>query len=146
MTPHNWEFEMYNSTTSVRQLLTIVSLIPPSCLVQASPKIEFVAMAAPDVVELVVQEGRVNVGRQVPYVKQEADVIRQQGHRRYLHRDGKKIGVLVGVDGDILRPFDTFAGEPLDTKDFRPQILSSAQRDRTGSALHGFQTPASVSS
>ncbi len=94
----------------------VLLLMMSSCLVEASPKIEFVGMAAPDVVEVVVQAGQVNVGRQIPYVREAGDVIRERGHNRYLHRNGKKIGVLVGRDGDTLRPLDTFTGELLDTK------------------------------
>ncbi len=103
-------------SASVRKLLTIVSFIMSGCLVEASPKIEFVAMAAPDVIELVIQAGQVNVGRQIPYVKQDGDVVKERGHSRYLYRNGNKIGVVIGPDGDILRPFDTFTAEPLDTK------------------------------
>ena len=114
MTPHDWIFKMKNA--SVRKLLTIVSFGMSSCLVEASPKIEFVGMAAPDVIEIVIQAGRVNVGRQVRYVKQDGDAVKESGHRRTLYRNRKKIGVLIGPDGDILRPFDTFGGEVLDMK------------------------------
>ena len=101
-------------SVSFYKLLMILSLIMSSCLAKASPEIEFVGMAAPDVIEIVVQAGQVNVGKQVPYVKQVGDVIKERGRSRYLHRNGNKIGVLIGRKGNILRPFDTFIGEPLD--------------------------------
>ena len=112
---------MKNLTTtiqsaSIRKLLTILSFLISSNLVEASPKIEFLGMAAPDVIEVVIQAGQVNVGKQIPYVKREGDVIKESGHRRYLHRNGNKIGVLIGKESDILRPFDTFNGEQLDIK------------------------------
>ena len=121
MTPHDGVIRMNNAATpvgsaSVRKLLTIVSFVMSSCLVEASPTIEFVGMAAPDVIEIVILAGRVNVGKQVRYVKLDGDVIRERGNGRYLYRNGKKIGVVIGPDGDILRPFDTFTGELLDTK------------------------------
>ena len=47
---------------------------------------------------------------------QDEDVIKERELRRYLHRGGKKIGVLIGKEGDILRPFDTLTVEPLDIK------------------------------
>jgi endoglucanase len=100
----------------VRRLLIVLFCPMSSCLLEASPKIEFLGMAAPDVIEVVVQAGRVDVGRQIPYVKQDGDVIEEREHRRTLYRNGKKIGVVIGPDGDILRPFDTFTGEPLDAK------------------------------
>jgi endoglucanase len=87
-----------------------------SCLVEASQRIEFVGMAAPDVVEVIVRVGAVHVGTQVPYVRGTGDVVKEQGHRRYLYRNGKKFGVLIGPNDEILRPFDTFEGEPLDTE------------------------------
>jgi endoglucanase len=86
-----------------------------SCLVEASQKIEFIGMVASDVIEVVVEIGKVNIGRQVPYVKQDGDLVKERGHRRYLYRNGDKIGVLIGKQGNILRPFDTFTGELLDT-------------------------------
>jgi len=103
-------------STGAHRLLTVLSFFMFSSLAEASPKIEFIGMAAPDVIEIVVQTGKVNVGVQVPYVKQDGDIIKERGSRRYLYRNGNKIGVLVGKEGNILRPFDTFAGEPLDTK------------------------------
>ena len=112
---------MKNSTStiksaSIRKLLTILSFLISGNLVEASPKIEFLGMAAPDVIEVVIQVGQVNVGKQIPYVKQDGDVIKESGQRRYLHRNGNKIGVLIGKESGILRPFDTFNGEQLDIK------------------------------
>jgi endoglucanase len=101
-------------SASLCKLLTIMSYFMLSNPVEASPKIEFVGMAAPDIIEVVVQAGQANVGRQVPYVRQDGDVIKERGHSRYLHRNGNKIGVLVGKESSILRPFDTLTGEPLD--------------------------------
>jgi endoglucanase len=100
-------------TASFRTLLAIMPLLMSINPVNASPKIEFVGMVAPDVIEVVVQAGQVSVGKQVPYVKQDGDVIKESAHRRTLYRNGNKIGVLIGKDGDILRPFDTFTGEPM---------------------------------
>jgi endoglucanase len=96
------------------KLMTIISYFILINLAEASPKIEFVGMAAPDVIELVIQAGHVNVGSQVPYIKQNGDVVKEQGRNRYLYRNGNKIGVLIGKEDNILRPFDTFIPEPLD--------------------------------
>ncbi len=102
-------------TSRVCQWLIMVSFMISSGLVDASPKIEFIAMASPDIIEVVVCAGKVHVGRQVPYVKQAGDVIQEIGHNRTLIRNGKRVGVLVGADSDVLRPYDTFSGDPLDT-------------------------------
>jgi endoglucanase len=112
---------MKNTTTmvgsaSIRKLLAILSFITSSCLAEASPKIEFLGMAAQDVIEVVFQVGKANVGRQIPYIKQDGDVIREQGRNHYLYRDGNKVGVIVGRQRNILRPFDTFTEEPFDIK------------------------------
>ena len=101
---------------AVRRLLIVLFCPMSSCLLEASPKIEFLGMAAPDVIEVIVRVGRVNVGRQIPYVKADGDVIEQRGGRRTLYRNRKRIGVVIGPAGDILRPFDTFTGEVLDAK------------------------------
>jgi len=83
----NWKSRMKNTKTtdravSICKLMMILSFLMLNNLAEASPKIEFIGMAALDVIEVVVQAGRVNVGRQVPYVKQDGDVIQESGHRR----------------------------------------------------------------
>jgi len=99
----------------VFQRLIIISFVLCFGLVEASPKIEFMGMASPDIIEVVVHAGQVHVGRQVPYVKQAGDVIKENAHTRTLFRNGRKVGVLIGRDNNMLRPFDTFSGDLLDT-------------------------------
>jgi endoglucanase len=86
------------------------------CLSATAATIEHVGFVAPDVVEIVVEAGRVRVGMQVPYVKEDGDIVRAQGHRAYLYRDGRKAGVLVGDDQSVFRPFDALEGKPLEAK------------------------------
>jgi endoglucanase len=110
-----------NNTATIKpadklKLLTIMSYFILINLAEASPKIEFVGMAAPDIIEVVIQTGRVNVGSQIPYIQQNGDVVKEQGRNHYLYRGGKKIGVLVGKEDKILRPFDTLIEEPFDIK------------------------------
>ena len=94
----------------------VVLLIISTGLIEASPRIEFIGMASPDTIEVVVRAGQVHVGQQVPYVKQAGDVIEDRAHRRTLLRSGQRIGVLIGPEGGMLRPFDTFSGDLLDTE------------------------------
>jgi endoglucanase len=116
----DWKIRMkYTATiksTSFRTFLAIMPLLISISSAEASPRIEFLGCAAPDVIEVVIQTGRVNVGRQVPYVKQDGDVVKEQGRNRYLYRSRNKIGVVIGKDGNILRPFDTMTEEPMDIK------------------------------
>ena len=75
-------------SAGILKLSTIVLFVICGRLLEASPTIEFVGMAAPDVIEIVILAGRVSVGKQGRYVRQEGDVIEQRGRNRYLHRDG----------------------------------------------------------
>ncbi|NQV33767.1 MAG: hypothetical protein HQ515_13825, partial [Phycisphaeraceae bacterium] len=99
-------------SSRVRQGLIILCFMMSSGLVDASPKIESIAMASPNIIEVVVHTGEVRVGRQVPYVKQAEDVVKEIAHNRTLIRGGHRVGVLIG--SDMLRPFDTFSGDLLD--------------------------------
>lgn len=81
----------------------------------ASPRIKFIGPVRNDILEIVVTAGKVNVGKQIPYNRQPGDTVREFGHNRYLFRQGKKVGVLVGKNSEILTPFDTFEGQYLDT-------------------------------
>lgn len=107
---------MTNRSMRVSPWLMIVCVVMCRGLVHASPRIEFISMASPDIMELVVRAGQVHIGSQVPYVKQDGDVIQASGHSRTLIRQGNRAGVLVGPDSDILRAFDTFTGDLLDTQ------------------------------
>ena len=100
----------------MRRIHWIAAVIPLwlTLTTEASPTVTHVGLAAPDIVEVVVRVGKVNVGAQVPYVKTGSDVVKKREHRTYLYREGKKVGVLVGPGRGLLRPFDTFEGEPLD--------------------------------
>lgn len=118
----------------------------------ASPQVEFVGMARDDVVEIIVTAGKVNVGKQVRYRREPGDTVTKSGQTQYLFRDGKKIGVLIGKESDILRPFDTFSGEFLDTSWFDNRnhySITSSTDARYGpnthpSAIHRKHKPTAV--
>ncbi len=129
-------------TSRVCQWLIMVSFMISSGLADASPKIEFIAMASPDIIEVVVHAGQVHVGRQVPYVKQTKDVIQEISHNRTLIRNGHRVGVLIGADSDVLRPYDTFSGDLLDTTwaDSKASYwIESATDSRYQQKLHPVQ-------
>lgn len=126
----------------VCQWLIIVSSVMSGGPVNASPRIEFIGMASPDIIEVVVRAGQVHVGRQVPYVKQAGDVIKEMTHNRTLIRNGHRVGALIGADSDILRPFDTFSGDLLDATwaDSRANYwIESATDSRYQQKLHPVQ-------
>ena len=79
------------------------------------PHIEHVGMVAPDIIGITILAGRVEYGRQVPYVKEPGDFVAASEVHRFVARGGKIIGSLVGRDGDILCTMDEVIGERLDT-------------------------------
>ncbi|UCD50207.1 MAG: glycoside hydrolase family 9 protein [Phycisphaerales bacterium] len=94
--------------------IIVAGLLSLASTAVASPTVTHGGLAAPDIIEIVVHVGKVNVGVQVPYVKKDSDTLTPRGHRTYVYRDGRKVGVLVGPDQNMLRPLDTFEGEALD--------------------------------
>lgn len=82
---------------------------------QSSPTLVHIGPVSPNIVEIVIRAGRVMTGTQKPYVKQDGDEIREGRDHAYLYRQGKKLGVLIGEDQDILCPFDMISGSPLKT-------------------------------
>ncbi len=83
---------------------------------EVSPLITHVAPVAPDILGITVETGRVEFGKQVPYVRQEGDAVEEWAkHLKggFLKRNGKRVGGIVGPGGKILRPFDRLVGKPL---------------------------------
>jgi len=76
------------------------------------PGIEHVGLVAPDILGITIFAGRVAYGRQVPYAKQARDSIVKIEVQRFVLRDGKLIGTLVGKAEDILCTMDEVVGEP----------------------------------
>jgi endoglucanase len=79
------------------------------------PEVVHVGMVAPDIISVTVQAGRAEYGQQVPYQPQPNDRVDRKTHQRWVHRDGKFIGALVGKDEKILYTPDRAVGPKLDT-------------------------------
>ncbi|MHC4200067.1 MAG: glycoside hydrolase family 9 protein, partial [Planctomycetota bacterium] len=79
------------------------------------PAVEHVCTVAPDIVAVTIQAGRVEYGRQVPYRAAKGDRVDRKGHQRWVRREGRFLGSLVGTDERILYTPDRLVGEPLDT-------------------------------
>lgn len=78
------------------------------------PQVVHVGMVAPDIIEVAVQAGRAEYGRQVPYEPQPGDKVDRKTHHRWVYRDGRFIGALVGADERRLYTPDRVGGEKLD--------------------------------
>ncbi|MFC1715504.1 glycoside hydrolase family 9 protein [Candidatus Poribacteria bacterium] len=79
------------------------------------PGVMHVSMVAPHILSITLRDGRVERGGQIPYDPQQEDKIENHNHHRWVKRDGKAIGTLAGIEGDVLYELDRLVGERLDT-------------------------------
>jgi len=82
---------------------------------QEAVRVQHVGMVAPDVIGITLSARRIEYGRQIPYVKQAGDVVSDSDIHRFVRRDGKVIGSLVGKTGDLLCTMDVVLGKKFDT-------------------------------
>lgn len=109
------------------------------------PVIEHVGPIAADILSIELQAGRLEPTRQVPYVSQSGDEIRQQANKNTgeprsvtVIRDGVSIGYLVGRDRKLLSIPAKIVGQPLDEKSAdRPEsyVISSPDDGRYSQGL-----------
>lgn len=78
------------------------------------PQLVRVGMVAPDVVEVEIQAGQVEYGRQVTYEEGDGDRV-DPGRNRWVSRGGVPLGALAGKAGALLHTHDRLLGAPLDT-------------------------------
>ena len=120
-------------------VLVIALLVPPlvGCAQDEAPapaegdapRIIHLGTVAPDVLCLQVRARRAEHGGQRPYQRQEGDRIDNPEHHRWVIREGRCVGSLVGDKGETICTLDRVVGERLDTKwASQPQsyVLSSA--------------------
>ena len=81
-----------------------------------APELVHLATVSPSVLGITVQAGRIEYGRQLPYIRQDGDQIKSDGKERPIYRNGKCIGWLVGHDEELLYTEDTLVGQPLETR------------------------------
>jgi endoglucanase len=79
------------------------------------PRVEHLALVAPDIIGITISAGHVEYGRQAPYAKQAGDTVTTNDVHRFVIRSGKVMGTLVGKDADILCSMDEVLGERFDT-------------------------------
>ncbi|MFP4056765.1 MAG: glycoside hydrolase family 9 protein [Candidatus Brocadiia bacterium] len=80
-----------------------------------APEVVHVGTVAPDVLGLTLRAGHVEYGRQVSYEPQPGDRVDRSGHQRWVYREGKYLGSLVGEEGRIVYTPDRRVGPRLDT-------------------------------
>ena len=83
---------------------------------QSGLEVLHVGMVSPTTIGVTVQAGKSQYGKQIPYVKQDGDIVDTSSHHRWLKRNGKVIGALVGEKQKILWTLDKVAGVGLNTK------------------------------
>ena len=74
------------------------------------PRVTHAGMAAPDIIAIEIRAGRVEYGRQVAYAKRPGDRIDRKSHQRWVWRDGRFLGSLVGREEKILYTPDRLLG------------------------------------
>lgn len=82
---------------------------------EEKPKITFVGSVSPDVISIVISEGRVIHGKQIPYIPEKKDSIIQEGNNLWLLRKNRRIGALVGRTEKFIMTFDKVIGERIDS-------------------------------
>jgi len=84
--------------------------------VEKAPRIAHIGPISTDVLGIIVETGHVEYGKQQPYASQDGDRIHEQDiKRRWIIRNGKAIGALVGPKENVMKTFDTVTGDTLDT-------------------------------
>ncbi len=83
-------------------------------------RVTHVGMVAPTIVGVTLEDGYVEYGAQTPYRRRSGDVVDTSSHHRWLSRDGRAVGALVGAAQDTLWSFDTLHADP-----FEPSYLDS---------------------
>ena len=101
-------------------------------------RIDQLGLVAPDIIGITLSARHVEYGRQIPYVKQPGDVVSDSDLHRFVRREGKVIGNLVGKNGDLLCTMDQVIGKKLDTT-WADDPSSYRIRSRTDSH---YRTPA----
>lgn len=84
-------------------LLLLVGGAPPPTV-----RLTHIGLVAPNVAHLVVTEGRVLRGRQVPFRPGAGTTVRRTGLDRWVDQDGKTLGGLVGRDERLMQQLDRF--------------------------------------
>ena len=95
--------------------LTLSMLVTPPASGAEKPRGIHIGTVSPDILGLSIQAGHVEYGHQVPYKPDPADKRKDTEKDRWVMKDGRFYGFLVGEKADILYTPDRVVGEKLDT-------------------------------
>lgn len=100
--------------TFITAVLIVLSAVSVQA-VQKLPEVVHVGLISPTLIGITIQAGYALYGKQIPYIKEEGDKIGDEKHHRWVIRNGKIIGSLVGKDGKTMYTVDQVAGSELNT-------------------------------
>lgn len=95
-------------------LLFLLLAVPAFGQAPEAVRVEHVGLVTTNVIEITFAAGKIEYGRQVPYVKQKGDDVIDPKLHRFVKRDGKIIGTIIGKKGDLLCTMDQVSGERFD--------------------------------
>ena len=75
-----------------------------------------VATVAPAVIQITLWEGKILYGEQVPYEQQPGDRLEVAGVHRWIYRNGRLYGSLVGREGRLVQLMDRYVGDRADAE------------------------------
>jgi endoglucanase len=97
--------------------------LPSTGMQQIPPQLDNVAVVAPDVLCIEINDCHIIPSIQIPYQADPADIIRESGttglgekRNVYVTRDGFPLGTLVGTDRKTITLFERIVGKHLNTK------------------------------
>ena len=108
-------FEAMRTMGNLPMLLLLLPSVVCGASAGGGPRIEHIGMVAAEIVGITVHGGHAEYGRQIPYKPQAGDQVDRKTHQRWVRRNGKFIGGLVGKDEKLLYTPDRRLGPKLDT-------------------------------
>ena len=97
-------------------ITSLIILTSAAICAEEMPRVVHVGMITPHIISVTVRAGRVKHGYQLPYERREGDKIEAHDHHRWIKRDGKFMGSLVGSEDNIVYTLNRLIGEKLDTE------------------------------
>ncbi|MDR3688728.1 MAG: glycoside hydrolase family 9 protein [Fimbriimonas sp.] len=87
--------------------------VPPTVRTAQSPRLTSIGAIAPDVLDILIQDGRTTPSSMTVYAPKPGDERLPKGHQQILKRNGQEIGWLIGARHDHLVSYEQLVGDPL---------------------------------
>jgi len=96
--------------------LSVISVFATAFITEVeSAQLVHLGTVSSDIIGLTIRSDQyAEYGRQIPYTKEEGDKVEDKELHRWVYRNGKFIGTLVGADEKLLHTPDRLVGESLD--------------------------------